>query len=163
MDKIATQKILEGKNCVRGASAWPRATGPARRDMRMGRPAPLQADIFQPVPRRLLTGGYAGADPSRGWLTVCPITGRIDDALGCLGTSPCARPRSKATLVAHEAVAEARCGQVYPHSIKGEGIYADVALRSIMQVENARAGRLIGALRTGRSCDPPSAPSQRLT
>src|SRR5262249_54044166 len=69
------------------------------------------------------------------------ITGRIDDVLNVsghrLGTA-----EVESALVAHEAVAEAAVVG-YPHSIKGQGIYAYVLLAS----GYANSEQLIGALK----------------
>jgi acetyl-CoA synthetase len=71
------------------------------------------------------------------------ITGRIDDVLNVsghrLGTA-----EIESALVAHEAVAEAAVVG-FPHSIKGEGIYAYVLLNSGFEGNDRE--QLIGALK----------------
>ncbi|MEQ1834509.1 MAG: acetate--CoA ligase [Candidatus Eisenbacteria bacterium] len=71
------------------------------------------------------------------------ITGRIDDVLNVsghrLGTA-----EVESALVAHEAVAEAAVVG-YPHAIKGQGIYAYVALSS--EWANRAGAELEGALK----------------
>jgi len=71
------------------------------------------------------------------------ITGRIDDVLNVsghrLGTA-----EVESALVAHEAVAEAAVVG-YPHSIKGQGIYAYVILNS--DYSGAKGAELQGALK----------------
>lgn len=72
------------------------------------------------------------------------ITGRVDDVLNVsghrLGTA-----EIESALVSHEAVSEAAVVGV-PHAIKGEGIYAYVAVRADVLADRA-ADELVGALK----------------
>ena len=134
---IATQKILEGNN-VSGAlclaSPWPGQARTVWGDHRR-----FKQTYFSQYPGYYFTGDGCRRDEDGYYW----ITGRIDDVLNVsghrLGTA-----EVESALVAHEAVAEAAVVG-YPHSIKGEGIYAYVVVNN--EFENADREQLIGALK----------------
>jgi acetyl-CoA synthetase len=133
----ATQKIIEG-NGVSGAlcivSPWPGQARTVWGDHRR-----FKQTYFSQYPGYYFTGDGCRRDEDGYYW----ITGRIDDVLNVsghrLGTA-----EIESALVSHEAVAEAAVVG-YPHSIKGEGIYAYVLLNA--GFENADREQLIGALK----------------
>ncbi len=92
---------------------------------------------FKPFPGHYFTGDGARRD-SDGYYW---ITGRVDDVLNVsghrLGTA-----EIESALVAHPAVAEAAVVG-YPHTIKGQGIYAFVILKEGRETSDALKQELI--------------------
>jgi acetyl-CoA synthetase len=133
----ATQKPIEG-NGVSGAlclaSPWPGQARTVWGDHRR-----FKQTYFSQYPSYYFTGDGCRRDEDGYYW----ITGRIDDVLNVsghrLGTA-----EIESALVAHEAVAEAAVVG-FPHSIKGEGIYAYVVLNTDYQ--NMDREELIGALK----------------
>jgi acetyl-CoA synthetase len=133
----STNKVLEG-NGVSGAlclaSPWPGQARTVWGDHRR-----FKQTYFSQYPGYYFTGDGCRRDEDGYYW----ITGRIDDVLNVsghrLGTA-----EIESALVAHEAVAEAAVVG-YPHSIKGEGVYAYVLLNS--GFEKTDREELIGALK----------------
>jgi acetyl-CoA synthetase len=133
----STQQVLEG-NGVSGAlclaSPWPGQARTVWGDHRR-----FKQTYFSQFPGYYFTGDGCRRDEDGYYW----ITGRIDDVLNVsghrLGTA-----EIESALVAHEAVAEAAVVG-YPHSIKGEGVYAYVLLNS--DFENNDKEELVGALK----------------
>jgi acetyl-CoA synthetase len=133
----STQQVIEG-NGVSGAlclaSPWPGQARTVWGDHRR-----FKQTYFSQYPGYYFTGDGCRRDEDGYYW----ITGRIDDVLNVsghrLGTA-----EIESALVAHEAVAEAAVVG-YPHSIKGEGIYAYVLLNT--GFEQSDKEQLIGALK----------------
>jgi acetyl-CoA synthetase len=133
----STRKVIEGNGasgalCL--ASSWPGQARTVWGDHRR-----FKQTYFSQYPGYYFTGDGCRRDEDGYYW----ITGRIDDVLNVsghrLGTT-----EIESALVAHEAVAEAAVVG-FPHSIKGEGIYAYVLLNS--GFEHSDREELIGALK----------------
>src|SRR5204862_7877230 len=102
-----------------------------------GDPARFIDTYFRAYPGRYFTGDGCRRDADGDYW----ITGRVDDVINVaghrLGTA-----EVESALVAHPDVAEAAVVG-YPHSIKGQGIYAYVTLASGVEPTEALRGEII--------------------